>query len=272
MWYDVQREVRRVEMGQASELTTTILRHPETQGLHRMWDELRGDRPVPFRAELDAHKIGAKAPFLAILEYVGPSNFRIRIAGDRLNKWFGMELRGMSALALLDTASRNHFQATLNRVTADPAVAVLHGAARGADGFSARFELILLPMRSDFGRVDRVLVGLWLIDAPATTRGPLRLEPDAFTVAPILSGAPAAEEPAAGEAAEAGTADAVSGLEDTPDRPDAGDAPLPPLRLPTPRIDRLSDVAAEEPAPESPPPRGPDGPGRRGHLRLVKKS
>ena len=237
-------------MGRASDLSTTILRHPETQGLHRMWDELRGDRPVPFRAELDAHRIGAKAPFLAILEYVGPSNFRIRIAGDRLNKWFGMELRGMSALALLDTVSRNHFQATLNRVTADPAVAVLHGAARGADGFAARFELILLPMRSDFGRVDRVLVGLWLVDAPAMARGPLRLEPDAFTVAPILA------ETVPGD--ETLQEDGQDGLS------------VPSLVPPSmTRPDRPAEAAAEDPAPDGP---GVNGPGRRGHLRLVKKS
>ena len=237
-------------MGRASELSTTILRHPESQGLHRMWDELRGDRPVPFRAELDAHKIGAKAPFLAILEYVGPSNFRIRIAGDRLNKWFGMELRGMSALALLDTVSRNHFQATLNRVTADPAVAVLHGSARGPDGFSARFEMVLLPMRSDFGRVDRVLVGLWLVDAPAMARGPLRLEPDAFTVAPILSEATSADD----MLREAGR-DAVS---------------VPSLVPPAmAQPERSVEPRHDDPVPDGP---GPNGPGRRGHLRLVKKT
>jgi hypothetical protein len=45
--------------------------------------------------------------------------------------------------------------------------------------------MVLLPMRSDFGRVDRVLVGLWLLDAPALSRGPLRLEPEEFSVAAI---------------------------------------------------------------------------------------
>jgi hypothetical protein len=250
MWYDVQREVGRYEMGRASDLGTAVLRHPDTQSLHQMWEALRGDRPVPFRAELDAQKIGAKAPFLAILEYVGPSNFRIRIAGDRLNKWFGMELRGMSALALLDTAARNHFQATLNRVTADPSVAVLHGSARGLDGYCCGFEMILLPMRSDFGKVDRVLVGLWLLEAPLLTRGPLRLEPDRFTVAPITEGA----------VEEMSLAEAETGLR----------RPVVSLRA----VDGSADLAVPaaevggSPTPDDTPPE----PGRRGHLRLVKKS
>jgi hypothetical protein len=185
MWYHPERSIRRNEVGIILDFGGKILKHPEARSLHAMWDGLRGDRPVPFRAELDAHRIGAKAPFLAILEYVGPSNFRIRIAGDRLNKWFGMELRGMSALALLDTEARNHFQATLNRVTAEPAVAALHGVVVGPDNMMAHFEMVLLPMRSDFGRVDRVLVGLWLLDAPALSRGPLRLQPEEFSVAAI---------------------------------------------------------------------------------------
>jgi hypothetical protein len=242
-----------------------MLKHPDAAGLHEMWANLRGDRPVPFRAELDAGRIGAKAPFLAILEYVGPSNFRIRIAGDRLNKWFGMELRGMSALSLLDSDSRNHFQATLNRVTADPAVGVLHGVARGPDGLAPGFEMVLLPMRSDFGRVDRVLVGLWLIDAPGVMHGPLRLEPDTFNVCPILGVADAA-------------ADAESDADDAIGR--GPREPAAPLRV----IE--SPLTGEDARPQAPmrpetapagqvqgdgPGAGTSGPGRRGHLRLVTK-
>lgn len=237
-------------MGSVSEWDATMLKHPETAGLHAMWTTLRGDRPVPFRAELDAGRIGAKAPFLAILEYVGPSNFRIRIAGDRLNKWFGMELRGMSALSLIDTVARNHFQATLNRVTADPAVGVLHGTARGPEGLALGFEMILLPMRSDFGKVDRVLVGLWLLDTPGILHGPLRLEPDDLTVVPIL--AVVGEDEAKGD----------EGLLREPGTPltlITTAAPVAPQPAPT------TDKRPEDTT-------SPNGPGRRGHLRLVTKS
>ena len=269
MWYDSPREVRRVDMGSVSEWDAATLKHPDAAGLHAMWNALRGDRPVPFRAELDAGRIGARAPFLAILEYVGPSNFRIRIAGDRLNKWFGMELRGMSALSLLDTAARNHFQATLNRVTAEPAVGVLHGAARGPEGLSLSFEMVLLPMRSDFGRVDRVLVGLWMLDAPRLMHGPLRLEPDAFTIGPIHD---AAAQAVGSDALPDDDADGGTRLRE----PSAS-----PLRLVDPqapavarsgvgKLEEDRDGTADfAPKPDDD---KPNGPGRRGHLRLVKKS
>lgn len=192
MWYEAEASERRIAMGLVSDFGTTSLTHPDACGLFEMWQALRGDRPAPFRAELDAAKIGARAPFLAILEYVGPSNFRIRIAGDRLNAWFGIELRGMSALSMIQPEARNHFQSVLNRLAGEPAVAALRGQARRADGFTAAFEMTLLPMRSDFGRIDRVLVGLWLLDAPARTHGPLRLDPTEFVVTPIRDEGPEA--------------------------------------------------------------------------------
>jgi len=190
---------RRIEVGQLSENGALTLRHPDALDLHAMWSALRGDRPAPFRAELDATKIGAKAPFLSIFEHAGPSNFRVRIAGDRLNRWFGVELRGMSALSMIAAAGRNHAQAALNRVVAEPAVAALHGAARAADGGHSLFEMVLLPMRSDFGRVDRVLAGVWLLDAPAPVAHPFLLEPHRVVVAPVAADA-AGEGPRRNEA------------------------------------------------------------------------
>jgi hypothetical protein len=185
----VDIEERRLNVGHLSDFGTSVLTHDDARATFAMWRELKGERTAPFRAELDAGRIGARAPFLAILEHVNGGNFRVRIAGDRLNRWFGMELRGMSALSLLSAEARNHLQAALNRVVGDPAVAAVAGRARRADGVTAGFELALLPMRSDFGRIDRVLVGLWLTDAPAGAAGPFRFEAERFSVAPI------AEEP-----------------------------------------------------------------------------
>lgn len=204
-------EARRIDVTLLSDFDTAALAHPEARGLFAMWTELRAGRPAPFRAELDASRIGARAPFLAILEYVGPSNFRVRIAGDRLNRWFGLELRGMSALSLVEAEARNHFQSVLNRLTAEPAVAVVKGQARGARGAVGVFEMALLPMRSDFGRIDRVLAGLWIDRAAGGPLGPVRLDAVEFVVAPIVEesvaeaeDAPASPPPAAAPAPGAG--------------------------------------------------------------------
>ena len=239
--------IERREVAQLSSLSADMLEHADARAILEMWNALRGERPVPFRAELDAGRIGARAPFLAILEQVAPSNFRIRIAGDRLNRWFGMELRGMSALSLTDTGSRNHLQATLNRVVMEPAAGVVTGLARTGEGAAIRFEMLLLPMRSDFGRVDRVLVGLWLLDGEVLVRGPMRLDPSSMTVAPVPC------DPSGPEA------------DDGAGR-DADEHPVAPA---SERADNGPGLHAIEGGGDPPSPR-PGSP--RPHLRLVKKS
>lgn len=174
-----------IETGRLSQFGTRALRHADAKALYQMWTELRGDRPAPFRAEIDAGRIGAAAPFLAILESVGPFNYRVRLAGDRMNRWYGMELRGMSALSMLTPAGRNHLLAVLNRVTAEPSVASVTGRARRPDGLTGEFEMALLPMRSDFGRVDRVLLGLWLHKVDAMSGGPFLMDGARFLCAPV---------------------------------------------------------------------------------------
>ena len=185
MWVVSDAEERRIIVGQMSENGAMALRHPDAASLHAMWSALRGQRSAPFRAELDAERIGAKAPYLAIFEHVGPSNFRVRIAGDRLNRWFGLELRGMSVLAMVEGPARNHMQAALNRVVADPAVGVVRGQASAVDGRAVSFEMALLPMRSDFGRIDRVLCGLWLLERPDALAFPFLLDADEIRVCPV---------------------------------------------------------------------------------------
>jgi hypothetical protein len=252
MLLSTESEAGRIVMRRLSDFETTALKHPDAIGLHAMWNDLRGERPAPFRAELDAGRIGARAPFLAILEYVGPSNFRIRIAGDRLNKWFGLELRGMSALSMIDAEHRNAAQAALNSVTSQPAVAAVHGDARASTGFSWPFEMVLLPMRSDFGKIDRVLVGVWLLDGRTAAPAPVRLAPTGIVLAPV-------------DDAERGLDDALAAAAADGREP----APPPPAAKPVP----ASDAGDERDGTAR---RRTDEPmvrerGRRGHLRLVEK-
>jgi hypothetical protein len=237
MLCEAEMTINRYDVGPLAEHRDGVLRLSDTGALFDMWDALRGGRAAPFRAELDAGKIGARTPYLAIFEQVGESNFRVRIAGDRLNAWFGLELRGMSALALATPACRNHLQATLNRVTAEPAAAVISGVATAADGDSAGFECVLLPMRSDFGPVDRVLFGMWLEDGAVAPAKPVRLRISEIAVSPIAAEAPAELAPA--EVA----------------RPPRAAPATPAPAAPAP------EVAAGE--------RAPAREVRRGHLRLV---
>ena len=203
MWRDAETEVRRLDVQVLTDSELNLLKHDDARAVFDMWTALRGPRPAPFRAELDAAKIGRHAPFLAIFEMVGPSNFRIRIAGDRLNRWFGLELRGMSALTLTGAEGRTHLQALLNRVTGEPAAAAAAGLAHARDAEPAPFEAVMLPMRSDFGPVDRVLWGMWLT-GDRVPAGPVRLEFEQLAAGPL---APPEPSPALAEAPAPSPAD-----------------------------------------------------------------
>ena len=235
MRFDADFDVKRYDVRELTDPELDLLRAEDARAIHAMWDALRAGRAAPFRAELDAAKIGRRAPFLAIFERVDAGNFRIRIAGDRLNRWFGLELRGMSALSLVEPAGRNHLQALLNRVTDEPAAAAAHGVARARDGYACPFEFVLLPMRSDFGPVDRVLYGFWLLEAEPRPTGPLRLDLEETIVASV---APPAAQDADGESAiEADAAPAAAAA---------------------PAFTAVEGGGAAT------------GPARRGHLKLVK--
>lgn len=125
--------------------------------LRAYWDHLRGRRQVPYRAELDPRRFEDALDSMFILEALGPENVRIRLAGTRLCEVMGMELRGMVPQGLIADADRSRFDYALKAVLSGPSVAEFRLQARDAAGTQAEAEMLLLPLRSDFGDVTRVL-------------------------------------------------------------------------------------------------------------------
>jgi hypothetical protein len=52
-------------------------------------------------------------------------------------------------------------------------------------GAARAFEFVLLPMRSDFGPIDRVLFGMWLAEGAVAPTQPVRLRIDEIIVSPL---------------------------------------------------------------------------------------
>jgi hypothetical protein len=68
----------------------------------------------------------------------------------------GMEVRGMQPGFLLDEADRARFHRLLNVVMTEPAVVELRLAAQNRAG-TYRATMLLMPLRSDFGEINRVI-------------------------------------------------------------------------------------------------------------------
>ena len=140
------------------------------------WTALKGDRLVPLRAEVDPRGIEGSLEQAFILEQVAPGVARLRIAGAHLGDLMGMEVRGMPLTALFAAGARRHLAATIESVCAAPLVASLSLRAEDGNGRPAlEGRMILLPMASEHGEVNRILGCL-------DTRGAVGRAPRRFTI------------------------------------------------------------------------------------------
>ena len=91
-----------------------------------------------------------------IIEKLAPDNMRIRLAGMKICEMMGMEVRGMQPGFLIEEADRQRFDRLLNVVMDEPAVVELKLAAPNRAG-TYRATMLLMPLRSDFGDINRVI-------------------------------------------------------------------------------------------------------------------
>lgn len=180
------------------------IRFPAVAALRRYWEELRGPRQVPARAEIDPRAIEDTLEFAFILERIAPGVGRFRLAGMHLNDLMGMEVRGMPLSSLILPEHRAGLGRTLERVFTNPATALLTlTGERGIGRAPMDAQLLMLPLASDFGDVSRVLGCL-------CTLGPLGRSPRRFAIREeaispvqgICAAAPAPHAPAPAASAE----------------------------------------------------------------------
>jgi len=124
--------------------------------LKTYWDRLRAGRVAPYRAEIDPRQFEPALENMFIIEKLAPDNMRIRLAGMKICEMMGMEVRGMQPGFLIDEADRTRFDRLLNVVMTEPAVVELKLAAPNRAG-TYRATMLMMPLRSDFGDVNRVI-------------------------------------------------------------------------------------------------------------------
>lgn len=124
--------------------------------LHSYWDRLRAGRVAPYRAEIDPREFESALENMFILERLSPENLRVRLAGMKICEMMDMEVRGMEAAFLIGEADRARFERLLNVAMGEPAVVELQLEARTRSG-AFRATMLLMPLRGDFGEINRVL-------------------------------------------------------------------------------------------------------------------
>ena len=125
--------------------------------LRAYWDKLRRGRLAPYRAELDPREFEDALEAMFILEHLGPEQIRVRLAGMALCEMMGMEVRGMPPEAFIAAEHRTAFSRHLNAALNGPCVVELDLVATDNLGGPVEAHMLLLPLRSDFGEVTRIL-------------------------------------------------------------------------------------------------------------------
>lgn len=131
--------------------------------VERYWNSVRNGRLVPSRCEIDPRGLDGVLDSAFILERIAGGLARFRIAGSSLNQFTGLELRHMPISSLFLPDSRAVLSEALNATFDEPAIVRMSLVAPtgfGRDHLEG--EMILLPLRSDLGDIDRVLGAMTL--------------------------------------------------------------------------------------------------------------
>lgn len=247
------------------------------------WTALREDGGIPMRSQIDPRGMGPTLEYTFILERIAPGMARFRIAGQHLCTIAGMEVRGMPLTAFFTPNARPEISATLEHVFDAPAVAELdlkgEVARTGAPSIAAR--MIVMPLRSDFGRVDRILGALMSTERGRPERTPVRFEIASARIQP-LDGSPGTTDrlqpaPLAHKTTPPGFGEEAADF-DGPVRPVSASRTAPAWQDPALTadrpVDRFGTPRTEAPRPASPVSQTQETPRRKAsgvpYLRLVK--
>jgi hypothetical protein len=156
------------------------MKHAASRDLYAYWEERRGERLAPERADIEPGAIRQALSDTFILELADATHgHSFRLAGTRVCALFGRELKGESFINLWAIGSRRAISDLLT-ISVEESVGTVAGVtAENVTGEPIDLELLLLPLgvrRPSLARTIGILAPLkpphWL---GATTIGELTL-------------------------------------------------------------------------------------------------
>ncbi len=149
------------------------MKHAASRELYAYWEEKRGTRPAPERAEIEPGAIRGVLSDAFILALDRSAGHPIRLAGTRVCALFDREIKGEAFVDLWSAASRPIIGSLLAILIDECTGTVAGVTAQNANGEPIELELLLLPLgtrRPSFARAIGVLAPLkvppWLGVSP----------------------------------------------------------------------------------------------------------
>ncbi len=172
------------------------MQNPIFNNLFEHWSALRSHSNVPNRCEIDPRVFPDALENTFIFERIAKGDFRARLAGMNLCDMMGMEVRGQSAASFMQHSERDKIQKVLEQILVRPAIGELALEGRDLTGKVVEVNMILLPLRSDMGEINRVI---GCISYPQTSfTAPLRFAIASQKLTPISALGSNSEEVAVG--------------------------------------------------------------------------
>lgn len=128
--------------------------------IYNYWDQLRGEDGAPLRSAIEPASLAAALPDLFMLEAEPEGNLRFRLVGTRMCSLFGRELRGESFIVLWAGGRESNAMDIARGVILYESPALINVTGFGENAATCRYEMLLLPVRANDGRCDRLLGAL----------------------------------------------------------------------------------------------------------------
>jgi len=157
------------------------MKHPSNRELHDYWNERRGSRLAPERADIEPSAIRQVLGDTFVLATDAMGHYPFRLAGARLCALFSRELKNESFVKLWERSGQTAMRELLAVVMEEKTGVVASVTASTADDsiLAVNLELLLLPLSHESRSEARVLGALAPMAAPywlgAKAVGPLKL-------------------------------------------------------------------------------------------------
>lgn len=133
------------------------MKHKNTNEIYLYWNRIRGNNLAPDRCDIEPTDIRRLLSDTFILEVNGPDQYDFRLAGTRICRIFGQEMKNRNILDMMTGESREAIQTILHSTTEDASVNVAGFVGKSESGRSLAIEAIFLPLNLRGRRDARIL-------------------------------------------------------------------------------------------------------------------
>jgi hypothetical protein len=142
------------------------MKHPTSRELYAYWQNRRGRRPAPTRADIEPGAIRQVLSEAFILALDQGGGYPFRLAGTRVCALFGRELKGESFVALWTEAHRRIVTDLLTILTDEGVGTVAGATAQNVEAETLELELLLLPLSASRPSLARTIGVLAPLTSP----------------------------------------------------------------------------------------------------------